>query len=292
MTVDVRLLATAANASVAAVCRALGLARSTVYAREQESMTARARETVELDAAIREEFNESGQRYGSPRVHQALRRKGRKVARKRVERRMRALGLQGRRPKRFRKTTRIDPGHAAAPNILDRRFMWPEPNQAWCGDITYVWTRSGWAFLALLVDLCTRRITGWSVSEHCDTALALSALSDAVTRHRPAPGLVHHTDRGSTYTAGDYRRALENHEMVASMSGKGNCWDNAVGESTIGTVKTEALGDHVPADIHELRRILFGYIEGFYNQRRLHSSLDYKSPVEKERELLNEVGAP
>lgn len=292
MTVDVRLLAAAANASVAAVCRALGLARSTVYAREQKPMTARARETVELDAAIRQEFNESGQRYGSPRVHRALRRKGRRVARKRVERRMRALGLQGRRPKRFRKTTHVDPRHAPAPNILDRRFMWPEPNQAWCGDITYVWTQSGWAFLALLVDLCTRRITGWSVSEHCDTALALSALSDAVARHRPTAGLVHHTDRGSTYTAGDYRRALQDYEMVASMSGKGNCWDNAVGESTIGTVKTEALGDHVPADIHELRRILFGYIEGFYNQRRLHSSLDYKSPVEKERELLNEVGTP
>lgn len=221
MTVDVRLLAAQANASVAAVCRTLGVARSTIYAREQAPLSARACETVELDAAIREEFNESGHRYGSPRVHRALRRKGRRIARKRVERRMRALGLQGRRPKRFRRTTRTDPRHAPAPNILDRRFMWPEPNQAWCGDITYVWTRNGWAYLALLVDLCTRRITGWAVSDHCDTALALSALSDAVARHRPSAGLIHHTDRGSTYTAGDYRKALQDYEMVASMSGKG-----------------------------------------------------------------------
>jgi len=291
VTVDVRLFAAEANASVAAVCKALGLKRSTVYAREKAPLSARARDTVELDAAIREEFNASGQRYGSPRVYRALRRKGRRVARKRVEHRMRTLGLQGRRPKRFRRTTRSNPRDVPALNVLDRRFMWPQPNQAWVGDITYVWTRSGWAFLALLVDLCTRRITGWALSDHCDTALALSALSKAVARHQPAAGLVHHTDRGSTYTAGDYRQTLEDHEMVVSMSAKGNCWDNAVAESTIGTVKTEALGDYVPADIHELQRILFSYIEGFYNQHRLHSSLDYKSPAEKERDLLNTAHA-
>jgi transposase InsO family protein len=292
MTVDVRLFAAEANASIAAVCRALGLNRSTIYARENATLSARSRDTVELDAAIREEFAASGQRYGSPRVHRALRRKGRRVARKRVERRMRALGLQGRRPKRFRRTTRSNPQHVPAPNILDRRFIWPEPNQAWVGDISYVWTRCGWAYFALLVDLCTRRITGWAVSEHCDTALARSALSKAVERHRPSADLIHHTDRGSTYTAGEYRRALADHEMVASMSAKGDCFDNAVAESTIGTVKTEALGDYVPADIHELQRILFTYIEGFYNQHRLHSTLDYKSPAEKERDLLNAAHAP
>lgn len=200
---------------------------------------------------------------------------------------MRALGLQGKRPKRFRKTTRRNPLHAIAPNVLARRFMWSEPNQAWVGDITYVWTHSGWAFLALLVDLCTRRITGWALSDHCDTSLAASALTKAVDRHQPSAGLIHHTDRGSTYTAGDYRSALTEYEMVCSMSAKGDCWDNAVAESTIGTVKTEALGEYVPRDINELQGILFSYIEGFYNQRRLHSSLGYKSPAEKERDLLN-----
>jgi len=287
MTVDVRLFAREAQASIAAVCRALELPRSTVYARETATLSARARDTVELDAAIRTEFEGSGRRYGSPRVHRALRGRGRKVGRKRVERRMRALGLAARRPKRFRRTTQADPRHTPAPNVLDRRFVWPEPNQAWAGDITYVWTRQGWAFLALLIDLCSRRITGWAVADHCDTRLALTALHNAVARHRPAPGLIHHTDRGATYTARDYRKALETCEMVPSMSGKGDCWDNAVAESTIGTVKAEALGEHVPADIHELRRILFPYIDGFYNQHWLHSTLDYQSPAEYERNLAN-----
>ncbi|MFC1641603.1 IS3 family transposase [Myxococcota bacterium] len=289
MTVDVRLFAAEAKASVSAVCRTLELKRATVYAREKATLTTRAVDTVELDAAIREEFKASGRWYGSPRVYRALKRKGRKVGRKRVERRRRALGLQGRRPKRFRKTTQSDPQHVPAPNILERRFTWPEPNPAWVGDITYVWTRAGWAFLALVVDLCSRRITGWAVTDRCDTALALKALSNAVGRHRPTAGLIHHTDRGSTYTASDYRKALDDYERVASMSAKGNCWDNAAAESTIGTVKTEALGDYVPGDLDELRRILFPYIEGFYNQHRLHSSLDYPSPAEKERDVLESL---
>jgi transposase InsO family protein len=291
VTVDVRLFASEVNASVSAVCKALGLSRSTVYARANATLGARAIETIELDAAIKAEFNASGRRYGSPRVHRALQRKGRKTSRKRIEKRMRVLGLRGRASKRFRRTTSSDPTHVPAPNVLDRRFMWPEPNQAWAGDITYVWTRSGWAYLALLIDLCTRRITGWALSESCDTSLALKALHNATDRHRPAAGLIHHTDRGSTYTASAYRGALDHFEMVPSMSAKGNCWDNAVAESTIGTVKTEALGDYVPADSHELQRILFPYIEGFYNHQRLHSSIGYKTPTEKERDVLTSAQA-
>jgi len=291
VTVDVRLFAREANASVAAVCRALGINRSTVYARENATLSARAVDTVELDAEIRREFDASGQRYGSPRVFHALKGKGRKVGRKRVERRMRAMGLRGRRPKRFRRTTQSDPRHAPAPNVLDRRFVWPEPNQAWVGDITYVWTLTGWAYLSLLVDLCTRRIVGWALGSSCDTELALRALTSAVERYRPAPGLIHHTDRGSTYTASDYRRAVEDYEMIPSMSRKGNCWDNAVAESTIGTIKEEALGDYVPRDINDLKRILFVYIEGFFNQHRLHSTLGYKSPADKERDVIDSTQA-
>lgn len=286
MTVDIRLFASEANASIAAVCKALGLSRSTVYARESAKLSARAVDTVELDAEIRHEFEASGKRYGSPRVHRALTGKGRKVSRKRVEHRMRTLGLQARRPKRFRRTTESNPRHVPAPNVLDRRFIWPEPNRAWAGDITYVWTLAGWAYLALLVDLCTRRIVGWAVSTRCDTELALRALGNAVIRHRPAPGLIHHTDRGSTYTAGDYQKAVKDNEMVPSMSRRGNCWDNAVAESTFATIKTEAIGEHVPADISELKHILFPYIEGFYNQHRLHSTLGYKSPAAKECDVL------
>jgi putative transposase len=142
------------------------------------------------------------------------------------------------------------------------------------------------------MDPCTRRITGWARSDCCDTALALKALTNAVERHRPLAGLIHHTDRGSTYTAGDYRNALTHYEMAASMSAKGNCWDNAAAESIFATIKTEALGEYVPADINDLQRILFPYIEGFYNHQRLHSSIDYKTPAEKERYVLASIQTP
>ena len=141
--------------------------------------------------------------------------------------------------------------------------------------------------MALIVDLCTRAIVGWAVSRHCDAALAQVCLSAAVARHRPPPGLLHHTDRGSTCTAADYRTLMHSFGMVASMSRKGNCWDNAVAESTFGTIKTELFADlTVPEGLHEVRTMLFTYIESFYNRRRLHSSLDYMTPDEKQRLLL------
>jgi transposase InsO family protein len=196
---------------------------------------------------------------------------------------MRALGLRARRPRRFRRTTQADPSHAPAPNVLDRRFHWEKPNQAWTGDITYIWTLAGWVYLAILVDLCTRKIVGWAVSRNCDTALALRALDAAVAMHRPPPGLLHHTDRGSTYTAELYRARVRELGMEESMSRKGNCWDNAVAESTIGTVKMELLDGYIPLDLEEVQGMLFPYIEGFFNRRRLHSALGYITPAEKER---------
>ena len=282
MTADVHRLAAASNAPVAAVCRALDLPRSSVYARRSRPPSKRAIETAQLDVEVAAIHAESKRRYGSPRVHQALRRQGRRISRKRVEARMRALGLRARRPKRFRRTTRANSAHAPAPNLLERRFHWSAPNRAWAGDITYVWTAEGWCYLAILVDLCTRAIVGWAVSEHCDTDLALHALEAAAARHRPEAGLLHHTDRGSTYTAADYRKRLHELGMQASMSRKGNCWDNAVAESTIGTIKAELFGDRVPGSIDDVRNLLFPYIEGFYNRRRLHSSLNYMTPAEKE----------
>jgi putative transposase len=151
------------------------------------------------------------------------------------------------------------------------------------GDVTFIWTQEGWVYLAILVDLCTRAIVGWAVSRHCDAALAQTCLSAAVARHRPPPGLLHHTDRGSTYTAADYRALMRSFGMVASMSRKGNCWDNAVAESTFGTIKTELFAEQVvPEDLYEVRTTLFTYVESFYNRRRLHSSLDYMTPDEKQ----------
>jgi transposase InsO family protein len=196
---------------------------------------------------------------------------------------MRVLGLRGQRPKRFRRTTQADPSKQPAPNILDRNFEWAHPDEAWVGDVTYIWTQQGWVYLAILVDLCTRAIVGWAVSRNCDTALTLKALEAAVTNRKPKPGLIHHTDRGSTYTAQDYQDRCKALGMILSMSRKGNCWDNAVAESTIGTIKTELLSAVTPEDIHHVRALLFPYIEVFYNRQRLHSSLGYMTPIEKEK---------
>ena len=292
MTLDVRLFAKEVGAPLAAVCRALSLPRSTMYARENSTLSARAVDTVELDAEIRGVFESNQGRTGSPRVHRELRRRGRRVGRKRVAARMKKLGLVARRRKRFRRTTQADPAHVPAPNLLDRRFDWSEPNQAWVGDITYILTVAGWVYLALLVDLCTRKAVGWALSKNCDTDLALRALRNAVARERPPPGLLHHTDRGSTYTAKGYQDELKRLGMTVSMSRKGNCWDNAVAESTIGTVKTEALDPlGLPADINEVQRILFPYIEGYYNHQRLHSTLGYMPPAEKEKAIANAAHA-
>ncbi|HYX67482.1 MAG TPA: IS3 family transposase [Burkholderiales bacterium] len=287
MTADVSRIAGELGAPVAAVCRALQVPRSTAYARRGRPPSPRMRATAALDVKVRTVHAESHGRYGSPRVHQELARWGHRVGRKRVEARMRALGLVGRRPRRFRRTTEANPAHCPAPNLLDRRFQWAAPNRAWVGDITYVWTLTGWAYLALLVDLCTRRIVGWALSTRCDTELALRALDAAVARHRPEPGLLHHTDRGSTYTSADYRERLKALGFVESMSRKGNCFDNAVAESTIGTIKAELLDRWTPADVEDIRRSLFPYIEGFYNRRRLHSSLGYRTPVEREFDFVS-----
>lgn len=282
MTADVHLLAAETNSSVAAVCRAFELPRSTVYARRDRAPSARAQDTAQLDVEIAAVHAESENRYGSPRVYRQLKREGRSVGRKRVEARMRVLGLRARPPKHFRRTTQADPAHVPAPNLLDRRFNWARPNQAWVGDITFIWTRDGWAYLAILVDLCTRAIVGWAVSDRCDSALAQTCLKRAVARHRPPPGLLHHTDRGSTYTAHEYRALLRSFGMTASMSRKGNCWDNSVAESTFSSIKTELFADEVPEDARAAEHALFKYIESFYNRRRLHSTLDYITPYEKQ----------
>jgi putative transposase len=282
MTADVTRFAGELHAPIAAVCRAFEIPRSTAYARRGRPASARSRETAALDVEVRAVHAESQGRYGSPRVHKQLRRQGRRVSRKRVEARMRALSLVGRRPRRYRRTTESDLTHAPAPNLLDRRFMWSSANRAWVGDITFVWTARGWAYLALLVDLCTRSIVGWAVGDRCDTELALRALDAAVARHRPPPGLLHHTDRGSTYTAGAYRNRLHELGMIASMSRRGNCWDNAVAESTIGSIKAEFLEGWTPQDAPDLASGLFVYLEAFYNRQRLHSAIGYLTPAEKQ----------
>jgi putative transposase len=205
---------------------------------------------------------------------------------------MRKKGLCGKRPRRFRRTTIRDPRQQPAPNRLARQFRWKMPNQAWVGDITYVYTLGGWAYVAVLVDLCTRAIVGWATSIRCDTALALACLNQAVGRQKPPPGLLVHHDQGSTYTAKDYGDRLKELCAIASMSRKGNCWDNAVAESTFATIKIELFGDRIPANIAEVNRDLFEYVEIFYNRQRIHSTLGYITPAEKESLALRGSIAP
>jgi putative transposase len=286
VTADVVRLAMGTPAPIAAVCRALEVARSTVYARRKRPASLRQAEQARVDLEVAAIHRQRKGRYGSPRVYKEMRAKGWRIGKKRVEASMRKQQIRGKRTKGFRRTTQANPAHVPAPNILNRAFTAQRPNEAWVGDITYVRTLAGWAYVALLIDLCTRKIVGWAVGEHCDTQLALRALNAAVARHRPGPGLLHHTDRGSTYTSNDYRERLRELDFTVSMSRKGNCWDNAVAEATIGSVKAELLDDRVAEDRHALVTELFRYIEGFYNRERLHSSLGYRSPDQVEEDFI------
>jgi transposase InsO family protein len=281
VTADVHLLAAETKTSVSAVCRALELPRSSAYARRNRKPSRRAQDTAQLDVEVAAVHDGSKHRYGSPRVHRALRRQGRRVSRKRVEARMRALGLRAKRAKRFRRTTQADGAHTPSPNLLDRQFTKATPHEAWCGDISIIQTQQGWVYLALLIDLCTRSIVGWSVSRRCDTALALKLLeqgrcaSPATTRAVASYRSRLDLHSGCVPRSVARTRYGSKHEPSRQLLGQ-----QSVAESTIGTIKAE-LFDGVPVDIHDVRHQLFEYIESFYNRHRLHSSLGYITPNEK-----------
>jgi transposase InsO family protein len=213
---------------------------------------------------------ESSGTYGSPRVHAILRGHGRRVGRSRIERLMRRAGIRGlaARPRRAR-TTDSRHGYPIAPNRLAHNFQAAAPNQVWLADLKDIPTGEGWLYLAAILDMHTRKIVGWSMRETLHTEIALDALSMAIERQRPAPGLIHHSDRGIQYAAEAYRQALAASGITPSMSRKGGCWDNAPMESFFHTLKTERVHHRVYADRDQARRDLFGYIEGFYNPRRL-----------------------
>jgi putative transposase len=235
--------------------------------------------TLEVSAI----YAASRRRYGSPRVQMELRDRGRCIARKRVARLMRAAGLRARAPRRFRHTT--DSGHPMAirGNFLARRFAVAQPNFGWVADITYLWTPEGWLYLAIILDLYSRRVVGWSMSERLEKKLALDALRMALTERQPQSGLIHHSDRGSQYASCEYQQLLAQHHLVSSMSRKGNCWDNAVAESFFATLKIELAYQTRWSTRAQARREVFEYIEIFYNRRRRHSALGYLNPDEFER---------
>lgn len=267
---------------VKAMCRALGVSVSGFYAWRARPKSQRAKDDVRIGVEVANAHTRSKGRYGSPRVHAELRARGIKTSKKRVERLMRAQGLAARRRKRFRTTTDSQHALAIAPNLLERDFTKSTPNATWVGDVTFIWTREGWLYLAVLVDLYARNVVGWATSDTNDAKLALDALNMAVKRRKPARGLVHHTDRGSSYASTAYRHALQRLGIIASMSRAGDCWDNAVAESFFATLKEELVFDADYETRSEASASIHDYIDRFYNLVRRHSHLGYVSPTEYE----------
>lgn len=274
-----------ASFPVAALCRVLGVTRQGYYAFIERPPSRRAIDEARLRERLKQLHVESKQTYGSPRMRRALRAEGVRVGKRRIERALRALELRVKLRRRFRVTTKADPSHAAAPNVLARRFEASRPDERWVTDITYLWTQQGWCYLAAIVDLYSRAIVGWALDRTLSTVLPLRALGMAIQRRRPQAGLLHHSDRGCQYTSSEYRQALAHLGVEVSMSRRGNCWDNAVAESLFATIKTELFYRRTWTTLEQLRSALFEYIEVFYNRKRLHSSLDYRTPSQAEAEF-------
>ena len=271
--------------AIARLCETLEVSRSGYYAWLKAGAGPRQVANTRLVREIENIFERHHENYGSPRITAALRRKGMVCNHKRVERLMRAEGLRARTPKRFRiRTTDSDHDHPIAPNRLPEKKI-TAPNQAWAVDITYVETGEGWLYLAGVLDLYSRKIVGWAVEDHLQTSLPLSALHMALEQWRPNPGLLHHSDRGVQYASGDYRKNLLACGLEASMSRKGNCYDNAAMESFWSTLKNEMIYRLKYRTRAEARLSIFVWIETYYNRVRLHSSLGYKSPLDFENQL-------
>lgn len=268
---------------VSIMCRLLSVSRGGFYAWRRRPESPRRRQDRRLLVYIQAIHRLRRRVYGSPRVHAELRGLGWGCGRRRVARLMRQHGVRARVKRRFRVTTRSRHSHPVAANLLQRRFTAKRPDEIWAADITYIWTREGWLYLAVVMDVFSRRIVGWSLKQRLTAPLALEALQMALSCRRPPRDLVHHSDRGSQYASGEYRRLLQRHGIHASMSRAGDCWDNAIVESLFGRFKSELI--HL-ADFEtraQARQEIFEYIEAFYNSQRRHSSLGYLSPAEYER---------
>ena len=265
------------------MCRVLDVSKAGFYAWLLRPESLRSQANVALVAKIKAIHIESRRTYGAPRVHRALRNDGVWTSFNRVERLMRVNGILGRQKKRFRVTANSSHPFPVAANILDRNFTVTAPDRFWVSDITYIWTREGWLYLAVTLDLFSRKIVGWSMDSRMPWDLVGRAFNMALETRKPAPGLLHHSDRGSQYACDDYQGLLKNAETVCSMSRKGNCWDNAVAESFFHTLKTELVYHEDYHTRWEAKRSIFEYIEVFYNRRRLHSHLGYQSPEAYEK---------
>lgn len=287
------------------MCRVLEVTTGGYYAWAKRAPSARSHRRARLVTLIRAAHEEGRRTYGSPRVHAVLRRDGETCCENTVARLMREEGLKSRTKRKFKATTDSSHGLPVAANLLARDFERTRPNEVWAGDITYIPTDEGWLYLATTLDLYSRRIVGWALSERMKSQLVIDALTMAIAQRRPPAGLIHHSDRGSQYASRAFQEMLAAHRMTCSMSRRGDCYDNAVVESFFGTLKCELVsfagrrrGSAINEDCEahkrretgrgsfesrdEARRMIFEWIEVFYNRQRLHSSLGYKSPADFE----------
>jgi putative transposase len=269
--------------AVALMCRVLGVRRSTYYAWRRRPLRARCQADRRLLTHIRVIHGESDRTYGSPRVYRELRERGMVCGRHRVARLMRSVGLRAKQANRRPRQRTVAARAPAAPNLLQRRFQATAPNVVWVSDLTYIPTREGWLYLAVVLDLYSRRVVGWAVDRRMSQDVAVAALDAAIGTRRPPPGLLHHSDRGSQYRNPVYQAQLAAHGFRSSMSRAATCADNAVVESFFHTLKTERVhGTHYQTRA-EARSDVFEFIECWYNPRRRHSTLDYLSPAAFER---------
>jgi putative transposase len=273
------------------LCRTLGVSPSGYYAWRGRTPSAHELADRKLAPLVRAAHARGRGTYGSPRVHAELREAGHRVSRKRVARLMHEQGLAGVRRRRFVRTTVVDRSAAPAPDLVNRNFAPPEPDRLWVADITYLPTRAGFCYLAAIVDTWSRRVVGWSVAEQARTELVTAALDMALTRRHPAPGLVHHSDRGTQYTSLAFGRRLREAGIAASMGSRGDCYDNALAESFFATLEVELIDRSDWASEAEARAAVFEYLEVFYNRIRRHSSIGYLSPATYEERYRSSPAA-
>lgn len=268
-----------ADLPIERTCALLDVSVSGYYAWKRRGPSQRQLDDMVYLAHIRAHFAASNGTYGSPRMHVELRESGLEIGRCRTARLMRDNGMKANQKRRFKKTTDSAHGGPVAPNLLDQDFACTGSDRKWGADISYVWTAEGWLYLAIVLDLFSRRIVGWAVSDRLKRDLACTALRRAIALRNPPPRLIHHSDRGSQYCSDDYQKLMKAHGMVPSMSGKGNCYDNAMVETVFKTIKSELVWRTCFQSRRQAENAIGQYIDGFYNPRRRHSAIGYKSPI-------------
>lgn len=271
------------------MCHFLKISRSSYYEWLNPSTGNREKEDEELTVTIKQIFHENRDLYGSRRIRHKLLQMGKHTSRKRISRLMRTARLYCKTKRKFKVTTNSKHNNPISPNLLKRQFNVSKPDQYWVGDITYIPTNKGWLYLATVIDLYSRKVVGWSMSNRMPAKLVNDALLMAIWKRKPDKGLIWHTDRGSQYASQSHRDILKEHHIIQSMSRKGDCWDNAVAESFFHTLKTELTHHHKFKNKEEAKYVIFEYIEVFYNRIRIHSANDYLSPVDFEKTSFEKI---